>query len=32
MSQVKLIDVDIAWKGEKRNYFVERWIEEVIQN
>ncbi len=32
MSKVKLIDVNIAWKGEKRNYFVERWIEEVIQN
>lgn len=31
MSQVKLLDADITWKGENRERLVERWIDEVIQ-
>lgn len=31
MSQVKLIDTDIAWKGKNREAFVERFVNEVIQ-
>jgi len=31
MSQVNLLDADIAWKGENRDRLVERWIDEVIQ-
>lgn len=31
MSQVKLIDTDIAWKGKNREKFVERFVTEVIQ-
>ncbi|MDH7483845.1 MAG: ABC transporter substrate-binding protein [Spirochaetales bacterium] len=31
MTQVKLIDTDIAWKGKNREAFVERFVNEVIQ-
>lgn len=31
MSKVKLITVDIAWKGKNRQDFVERWVNEVVQ-
>ncbi|MDD3058395.1 MAG: ABC transporter substrate-binding protein [Sphaerochaeta sp.] len=31
MSKVKLLEADIAWKGENRTRLVERWIAEVIQ-
>jgi len=31
MTKVKLIDADIAWKGEHRQAFVERWVDEVAQ-
>ncbi|AEV30176.1 ABC-type Fe3+ transport system, periplasmic component [Sphaerochaeta pleomorpha str. Grapes] len=31
MSQVKLIEADIAWKGENRTRLVERWVADVIQ-
>ena len=31
MSKVKLIDADITWKGEKRQAYVQRWIDEVVQ-
>ncbi len=31
MSKVKLIDTDIEWKGKNRQGYVERWINDVIQ-
>ena len=31
MSQVKLIETNIAWKGENRTRLVERWVADVIQ-
>lgn len=31
MSKVKLIDADITWKGENRQEFIERWVDEVLQ-
>jgi len=31
LSKMKLIEVDVAWKGEKRKEYVERWINEVIK-
>jgi iron(III) transport system substrate-binding protein len=31
MSKVKLIDADIAWKGKNRQAYVERWVNEVIE-
>lgn len=31
MSQVKLLEADIAWKGENRTRLVERWVADVIQ-
>ena len=31
MSKVKLIDADIAWKGKNRQAFIERWVNEVVQ-
>jgi iron(III) transport system substrate-binding protein len=31
MSSVKLLDADIAWKGQNRKAYVERWVDEVIQ-
>ncbi len=31
MSKVNLIEADASWKGEKRAEYVNRWIEEVIQ-
>lgn len=31
MTQVKLIDTDITWKGKNREAFVERFVNEVIQ-
>jgi iron(III) transport system substrate-binding protein len=31
LSKVKLIEVDVAWKGEKRKEYVDRWINEVIK-
>jgi iron(III) transport system substrate-binding protein len=31
MSQVKLLETDISWKGENRTRLVERWVADVIQ-
>ena len=31
VSKVNLIEVDVAWKGENRKAFVDRWINEVIK-
>jgi len=31
MSSVTLIETDIAWKGKNRQAYVERWIDEVVQ-
>jgi iron(III) transport system substrate-binding protein len=31
MSTVKLLDADIAWKGQNRKAYVERWVDEIIQ-
>ncbi len=31
MSNVKLLEAKAEWKGENRTRFVERWIEEVVQ-
>lgn len=31
MSKVKLIETEIAWKGKNRQSFVERWVNEVVQ-
>ncbi len=31
MSKVNLLEADASWKGENRSRFVERWIEEVVQ-
>lgn len=30
-SKVKLIDANIAWKGEMRQAYIERWVNEVIE-
>jgi len=31
VSKVKLVEVDVAWKGANRKAFVDRWINEVIK-
>ncbi|MBN2859615.1 MAG: ABC transporter substrate-binding protein [Sphaerochaetaceae bacterium] len=31
MSKVTLLEADASWKGENRSRFVERWIDEVVQ-
>lgn len=31
MSAVKLLEADVAWKGKNRQAYVERWIDEVVQ-
>jgi iron(III) transport system substrate-binding protein len=31
MSKVKLIEADTAWKGQNRAAFVQRFIDDVIQ-
>ena len=31
MSKMNLIDAPSVWKGEKRKAYVEKWIQEVIQ-
>ena len=31
LANINLIETDVAWKGENRAHFVERWINEVIK-
>lgn len=31
LSKINMKDVDVAWKGEKRKEYTNRWINEVIK-
>lgn len=31
ISKINMKDVDVAWKGEKRKEYTNRWINEVIK-
>lgn len=31
LSKIKLLEADSAWKGEKREAYVQRWVDEIIK-